>query len=241
MNRLKQISITGFYLLMAFFFLNGQTLINVRQINASGTPSSSTYLRGDGQWATPSGGGGGLSDADYGDITVSGTGTVMTIDNLAVTNAKINDLAGSKLTGAYTASGMTMATNKLLGRTTASSGAVEEISVSSPLTFSSGALGIQTASGSQAGALSSTDWTTFNNKLTLTKYIVRETPSGSINGSNTAFTLSNTPVSGTESVYLNGVLQEPGAGNDYTISTNTITYLTAPTTGDRLRVTYISQ
>lgn len=36
-----------------------------------------------------SGGGGGLSDGDYGDITVSGTGTVLTIDNSAVTTAKM--------------------------------------------------------------------------------------------------------------------------------------------------------
>ena len=35
------------------------------------------------------GGGGGLSDADYGDVTVSGTGTVMTIDAGAVTLAKM--------------------------------------------------------------------------------------------------------------------------------------------------------
>jgi hypothetical protein len=69
-------------------------------------------------------------------------------------------------------------------------------------------------------------------------FITRETPSGTINGSNTTFTLANTPISGTEMVFLNGILQEPGAGNDYTISTNTITYLTAPASGDRLRVTY---
>lgn len=69
--------------------------------------------------------------------------------------------------------------------------------------------------------------------------VIRETPSGSVNGSNTSFTLANTPASGTEQVYLNGILQEPGAGNDYTISTNTITYLTAPATGDRLRVSYL--
>jgi len=69
--------------------------------------------------------------------------------------------------------------------------------------------------------------------------IIRETPSGSVNGSNTSFTLANTPASGTEHVYLNGLLQEPGAGNDYTISTNTITMLSAPLTGDRLRVSYL--
>ena len=44
------------------------------------------------------GGGGGLVDADYGDVTVSGGGTVMTIDNTAVTNAKILSLDAGKLT-----------------------------------------------------------------------------------------------------------------------------------------------
>jgi hypothetical protein len=77
--------------------------------------------------------------------------------------------------------------------------------------------------------------------LRIAKYITRETPTGSINGANTTFTLANTPVVGTEQVFLNGILQEPGAGNDYTISGLTITYLAAPATGDRLRVTYISQ
>ncbi|MFZ5985498.1 MAG: hypothetical protein ACOYWZ_00005, partial [Bacillota bacterium] len=69
--------------------------------------------------------------------------------------------------------------------------------------------------------------------------IIRETPSGAINGTNVTFTLANTPVTGTETVYLNGLLQEPGAGNDYTISGTTITYLSAPLTGDRLKVNYI--
>lgn len=69
--------------------------------------------------------------------------------------------------------------------------------------------------------------------------ITRETPTGLVNGSNTTYTLANTPVAGSEEVFLNGILQEPGAGNDYTISTNTITYLTAPVTGDRLRVSYM--
>jgi len=55
---------------------------------------------------------GGLTDADYGDIIVSGAGTVMTIDNLAVTYGKIQNVS---------------ATDKLLGRSTAGAGVIEEI------------------------------------------------------------------------------------------------------------------
>lgn len=54
----------------------------------------------------------GLTDADYGDITVSGGGTVFTIDNDAVTYSKIQNVS---------------ATDKLLGRVSGGAGDVEEI------------------------------------------------------------------------------------------------------------------
>ncbi len=68
----------------------------------------------------------------------------------------------------------------------------------------------------------------------------REAPTGLINSSNVTYTLANLPVTGSEQVYLNGVLQQVGALNDYTISGLTITYNTAPQTGDILLVTYQS-
>ena len=74
--------------------------------------------------------------------------------------------------------------------------------------------------------------------LTNSNFVDKEVPSGAINGSNVTFTLANTPVSGSEHVYLNGILQESGAGNDYTITSSVITYLSAPLTGEKLRVTY---
>jgi phage-related tail fiber protein len=68
--------------------------------------------------------------------------------------------------------------------------------------------------------------------------ITRETPAGVKNGTNATFTLAFTPTTGTEEVFLNGVLQEPGVGNDYTISGGTITMLTAPASDDKLVVCY---
>lgn len=69
-------------------------------------------------------------------------------------------------------------------------------------------------------------------------FVDNETPAGTINGSNVTFTLANTPVAGSENIYLNGIYQASGSGNDYTISGATITYLTAPLTGERLLASY---
>jgi len=71
-----------------------------------------------------------------------------------------------------------------------------------------------------------------------TTVITREVPTGTIDSSNVTFTLANTPLLGTENIYLNGVLQNLGASNDYTISGATITFNTAPQTGDVLLVNY---
>ena len=71
-----------------------------------------------------------------------------------------------------------------------------------------------------------------------THFVTREVPSGSINGSNVTFTLANTPTAGTECVFLNGLLQNVGGGNDYTISGATITFNTAPESGSVILVNY---
>lgn len=68
--------------------------------------------------------------------------------------------------------------------------------------------------------------------------VVRETPTGTVNGVNAAFVLANTPAANMEEVYLNGLLQE-GGGEDYTLVTATVTFVSAPATGDRIRVNYM--
>jgi len=69
--------------------------------------------------------------------------------------------------------------------------------------------------------------------------ICNEIPSGLINSSNVTYTIANTPVTGTVMVFLNGMLQAPGAGLDYTISGTTITFVKAPRTNSDLYVSYI--
>lgn len=98
------------------------------------------------------------------------------------------------------------------------------------------------STANQGGTLNTTSITWTNpitsGGYTSANFVDKEIPSGSINSSNTTFTLANTPTAGSEHVYLNGVLQESGSGNDYTISGATITFLTAPLTGEKIRVSY---
>jgi hypothetical protein len=63
---------------------------------------STNYLRADGTWAAPPGTGG-VPDGDKGDITVSSSGTVWTIDAGVVTLAKMADLATARFIGRATA------------------------------------------------------------------------------------------------------------------------------------------
>lgn len=97
-----------------------------------------------------------------------------------------------------------------------------------------------TALGGDVSTVSNTGNVTLNaNILRISWFITRETPSGSVNGTNTVFNLANTPINGSESVYLNGLLQEPGVGNDYTIDGAQITFADAPLSDDRVRVSYV--
>lgn len=77
--------------------------------------------------------------------------------------------------------------------------------------------------------------------LTAANFVFGETPTGTVDGVNAAFTLANTPTAGSVSVHKNGIRQLAGAGNDYTISGTTVTFLAGnlPQTGDNLIVDYL--
>jgi hypothetical protein len=63
-------------------------------------------------------------------------------------------------------------------------------------------------------------------------YFKKASFSGSINGTNAAFTLSASVRVGSETVYLNGLLQE--AGVDYTVAGAVVTFGSAPQAGDKV-------
>jgi hypothetical protein len=65
-----------------------------------------------------------------------------------------------------------------------------------------------------------------------------EGPAGQVNGTNITFTLAHAPVAGSLKLVLNGLTLHSGAGNDYTISGNTITMLYAPLSGGTLLAWY---
>jgi hypothetical protein len=62
-----------------------------------------------------------------------------------------------------------------------------------------------------------------------------EGPSGQINGVNETFTVAHAPSpAGSLRLVLNGLTLHSGAGNDFTLSGNTITFLYAPPAGSNL-------
>lgn len=67
-------------------------------------------------------------------------------------------------------------------------------------------------------------------------FVDGEVPSGAVNDVNTAFTIANTPTAGSVKVYHNGIRLK--LTEDYTFSGITITFVTAPATGDNILVDY---
>ena len=145
--------------------------------------------------------GGGVTDGVKGDIRVTASGATWTVENSAITNAKINDVDASKVTQSSSyrfitdtqkstwdskqsaLSNADTSTNGILTSTdwntfngkqsalgfTAVANTTS-ISTTSPLNgggdlSANRTLSIAQSNGSTNGFLSSTDWTTFNNKL----------------------------------------------------------------------------
>jgi hypothetical protein len=106
------------------------------------------YVRLSGSWLDLGQSGGGISDSDYGDITVTASGTVWTIDPDSVTYSKIQNIA---------------ADNVLLGNTSGAGSAISELSatqVRSLLNIEDGADVTDAANVNAAGAVMNSDTST---------------------------------------------------------------------------------
>jgi hypothetical protein len=121
----------------------------------------------------------GLTDGDKGDITLSSTGTVWTIDNDAVTYAKMQNVSDA---------------SKLLGRGDSGSGDVQEITLGSGLTMtgttlsaSGGVSGLTTnripyaTSATTIGDDSALTWDATNNALTISNILIHSKGNGTGN------------------------------------------------------------
>lgn len=81
-----------------------------------------------------------------------------------------------------------------------------------------------------------TRWIPYTPSGSSTHSVFGEVPTDS--GDHTTFTLAHVPTSGTVRVYRGGAYQQAGAGNDYTISSNTVTLSITLATGEVLLVDY---
>lgn len=122
-----------------------------------------------------------VADADYGDITVSSSGTVWTIDNTAVTFAKFQNISGSS-------GGIA---GYLVGRSAAGSGVATEIQLVSgtPLQFSGGSLVVNAANQTTMEAASSALDVVTPGAFQYSPYALKK--SCSFNGTGTPAFLSN--------------------------------------------------
>lgn len=153
---------------------------------------------------------GGVSDGDKGDVTVSSSGTTWTIDNTAVSFAKMQDIA----------------TNTLVGRYTAGTGAPQSITIGSGLSLSVG--GTLTASGGGGGVTdgdkgdvtvtgSGSVWTIDNTAVTYAK--IQNVTSGRLLGRSTAGAGVTEEITiGTGLSLSGGVLSNTGGGGGGGIS-----------------------
>lgn len=183
------------------------------------------------------------SVAVSGDITISNAG-VTAIGNTKVTDAMLNDDVATGLAGdglAASSGVMALDLNELTGA------AVDVSADSIAIVDATDNSSKKESIADLATAMAGSGLTATNGVLSVDAIaanivegdIQLEDESANCNGATTEFTLSNTPLANSLQVYLNGLLQQEGSGKDYTVSGTTVTFGTAPESGDILIIHYI--
>lgn len=199
-------------------YLSGVTSAIQTQISGKAPATSGTsILKGSGT--------GGFSNAAAGTdycAATSGSGILKASSGNTATASAGTDYVAP---GAATSSGLTMATARLLGRTTASTGALEEISIGSGLSLSAGSLSSTVTSGKILQVVQATLTTTAN---------VTGTTFGSV------FTASITPSVNTSKVLVMAFLSVGAATSNFVnvrLTRASSTLLQGDAAGSRTRVT----
>lgn len=155
--------------------------------------------------------------------------TSITVDTTATTwvqdSTGASYTAGNGLSLAGSAFSITPGTAAQINVTNAGATATAMVSVSGDVTLA--ATGVATVNNTAGSG-----FLKYGNIISL------EVVGGTLNGTNTSFTIANTP-QGSIRLFWDGVLMNPGTGNDYTISGTAITTLFTPSSGDVLLASYI--
>jgi len=178
-----------------------------------------------------------------GDVTIGNTG-ITAIGATKVTDAMINDDVATNLAGdglAATTGVLALDLNELTGAVVAV--ATDSIAIVDSDDNSSKKESIADLVTAMAGTgLTATAGVLSADAITdniVEADILYENESANCNGSNVEFTLAETPIANSVQVFQNGLLQEEGSGNDYTIAGAVITFAIAPVADDLLLVHYI--
>lgn len=168
-------------------------------------------------------------------VANGGTGTGSTLTGFVRGNASA--MTATELSGDGSTSGSGVLTvAKVNGTSIPTNSAADQVAV----TTASATGAWKTIPDCTAGALEYTQSThAFSCGTVLTgTFADAETPTGSINGSNVTFTLAFTPSPAASLLCAENGLSQRASGNDFTLSTNTITYATAPPSGATLACFY---
>jgi hypothetical protein len=125
-----------------------QSVVGTAPITAAGTTTRTVGIN-----AASGSNPGSMSSADFTKLGGIATGATAndTDANLKNRANHTGTQAGSTITGPYTGAGLTLATARILGRTSASTGAVEEITIGAGLLLSAGSLIATGGGGSSDG------------------------------------------------------------------------------------------